>query len=205
MGGVGCPCNAVKKQAMTTAVLLDDIRLLVDRALSGDQHAMLEIFDRYRQRVFGLCYRMLGQREDAEDASQEAFHRVLGNLATWDQQRAFEPWLLTIAANRCRTKLARRKRETFPQLLPFAPADHRWTQATEAEHLREEMQLALRALPENHRRAFCLFHQSQCSYAEISSKLDVPEGTVKTWVHRARRELVQKLVARQVVEQHHAV
>ena len=86
-------------QLMTHATTsVDDIRPLVNQALNGDQHAMLRIVERYKQRVFGLCYRMLGQREDAEDVSQEAFVRVLKNLPSWDQTRAFEPWLMTIAA-----------------------------------------------------------------------------------------------------------
>ena len=90
--------------------ILEDIRLLVNRALAGDQLAMRQIVERYKQQVFRLCYHMLGQREDAEDVSQEAFVRVLKSLPRWDQQRAFEPWLMTIAANRCRTQLAQRKR-----------------------------------------------------------------------------------------------
>lgn len=190
---------------MTASLLFDDIRHVVDRALAGDQAAMLEIVNRYRQRVYRLCYRMLGQREDAEDVSQEAFVRVLKSLASWDQDRAFEPWLLTIAANRCRTKLARRKTQTTAQTLPFAPADHRWTREAEADQLHEELELALEGLPPKHQRAFRYFHQDQLSYFEIARKLAVPEGTVKTWVHRARREIVRKLVARQVVEQRNAV
>ena len=183
--------------------VLEDVRILVDRALSGDQHAMQQIVNRYKQRVYGLCYRMLGQREDAEDVSQEAFLRVLKSLPRWDQNRAFEPWLMTIAANRCRTKLARRK---IPeQSLPFAPADDRWTDETDAQHLLEEMQLVLQDLPENHRRAFELFHQRRLSYAEIATELKIPHGTVKTWVHRARNELIRRLILRQVLERRHAM
>ena len=137
--------------------------------------------------------------------SQEAFLRVLRNLASWDQQRAFEPWMLTIVANRCRTRLAQRRTRTPYQTLPFAPADERWTNATKANQLEEEIQLALAELPENHRSAFCLFHRQQASYAEIAEQLQVPEGTVKTWVHRARRELVRRLTARQVLENRHAM
>lgn len=187
------------------AQVIEDIHALVKRALSGDQHAMLKIVEQYKQRVYGLCYRMLGQREDAEDVSQEAFIRVLKNLPRWDQNRAFEPWLLTIAANRCRTKLAQRKRREPVQTLPFAPTDNRWSNATEAEQLLEEVDLALAGLPEKHRRAFSLFHRKQMGYAEISQELNVPQGTVKTWVHRARNELIKRLVARQVVEKRHAV
>lgn len=180
-------------------VLLDDIRSLVNQALGGDQWAMREIVERYKQRVFSLCYRMLGQREDAEDVSQEAFVRVLGALPRWDQQRAFEPWLMTIAANRCRTQLAQRQRREPTCTLPFAPADDRWSKQKDAEHLREEVDLALDAMPSNHQKAFTLFHKHQMAYAEIAAQLRIPVGTAKTWVHRARNELIRQLTARQVL------
>lgn len=190
---------------MANATAIDDIRVLVNQALQGDQSAMLQIVERYKQRVFGLCFRMLGQREDAEDISQEAFLRVLNNLTNWDQNRAFEPWLMTIAANRCRTQLARRKSNLAPQTLPFAPSDERWTNESRAEQLLEEIQLAVDTLPRSHARAFTLFHQKQLSYAEIATELGVPQGTVKTWVHRARHELIRRLTLRQVLETCHEV
>src|SRR5688572_21598845 len=88
-----------------------DLRLLVRRCLAGDQSAMLALVENFQGRVFGLCYRMLGQRQDAEDAAQETFVRVLKNLHRWDPGRDFEPWLLAIAGNRCRTALASRRRK----------------------------------------------------------------------------------------------
>lgn len=188
-----------------THLLRPEIGELVERAIAGDQQAMLQIVDRYRAQVFGLCFRMLGQREDAEDVSQEAFLRVLNNLSRWDPTRAFEPWLMTITANRCRTRLARRKKAAPVQTLPFAPADDRWTNEADADQLAEEIEFVAAGLPENHARAFSLFHRQQCSYAEIAETLGVPEGTAKTWVHRARHELVRRLCARQVLERRDAV
>ena len=196
---------AVEQTMSNTPVAVEDIRQLVNRATSGDQHAMLQIVDRYRQRVFNLCYRMLGQREDAEDTVQESFLRVLGNLTRWDQDRAFEPWLMTIVANRCRTLLARKKGREPVHALPFAPADDRWTMDSDAEQLLEEIQLVMKRIPDNHSRAFELFHKQQLSYAEIARTLDIPEGTAKTWVHRARHELVRRLADRDVLERKHAV
>ena len=187
-------------------VILEDIRLLVNRALGGDQVAMRNIVERYKQQVFRLCFQMLGQREDAEDVSQEAFVRVLKSLPRWDQRRAFEPWLMTIAANRCRTQLAQRqRRRQTVQSLPFAPSDDRWARSNDADHLLEEVELVLRKLPATHRQAFQLFHKKQMPYAKIAESLNVPVGTVKTWVHRARNELIQQLTARQVLEHRHAV
>ena len=78
---------------------------LITACLAGDQAAITELVEHYRSQVFGICFRMLGHRQDAEDATQETFLRVLNNLNQWDQQRPFEPWLFAIASNRCRTCL----------------------------------------------------------------------------------------------------
>src|SRR5258706_13026693 len=95
---------------MTTSErALDDLRPLIRRCLTGDQGAMLALVERFQGQVFGLCYRMLGQRQDAEDAAQETFVRLLKNLHRWDPGRDFQPWLLAIAGNRCRTALAARR------------------------------------------------------------------------------------------------
>src|SRR5687767_12551031 len=106
-----------------------DLQALVGLCLGGDQAAMIALVERYRGQVFGLCYRMLGQRQDAEDAAQETFVRILKNLHRWDQARDFEPWLLAIAGNRCRTALAARRRkpvaEAAVELLADDAPDHR--------------------------------------------------------------------------------
>lgn len=148
---------------------------------------------------------MLGHRQDAEDAVQETFARVAKHLAGWDQQRPIEPWLLTIAGNRCRTLLSRRK-TTLPLIDGLDPASHTAEQAQQAEVLDEEVQLALVELRPQHRRAFLLFHHDQLSYAEIAEEMDCPVGTVKTWVHRARTDLIQRLRDREVLaEKKHAM
>jgi RNA polymerase sigma-70 factor (ECF subfamily) len=183
----------------------DDVRELVGRCLRGDQAAMVQLVDMYRGQVFGLCYRMLRHRQDAEDVTQESFVRALRGLHTWDNQREFLPWLLAIAGNRCRTHLAARMRR--PGTSPLV--DHVSDDAVEvaaARNLAEEVELALANLREEYRQAFLLFHQHELSYAQISATLDCPLGTVKTWVHRARRELVAQLRQRGVVqESRHAV
>src|SRR5689334_8020433 len=120
--------------------LTDELRPLVRRCLSGCQTAMLDLVQRFQGPVFGLCYRMLGRREDAEDAAQETFIRVLRSLSHWDEGRDFEPWLLAIAGNRCRTALAHRKRKPAPECLddvpPVAEEEHGY-------HLAEEVPRAL--------------------------------------------------------------
>jgi RNA polymerase sigma-70 factor, ECF subfamily len=169
-----------------------DLQSLVGQCLTGDQAAMLALVERFRGQVFGLCYRMLGQRQDAEDAAQETFVRVLKNLHRWDQARDFEPWLFAIAGNRCRTALSARKRrpmsEAILDIIPDKEPDHR-----PAQQLAEEVQLALATLRDEYRQAFVLFHEQELSYADIAAAMEVPLGTIKTWVHRARRELIEYL------------
>ncbi len=166
---------------------------------------MLDLVARFQDRVFGLCYRMLGQRQDAEDAAQETFVRVLNNLARWDANRDFEPWLLAIAGNRCRTALAVRARRPTAQPIVVAPAD-RSVELQAARQLGEEVELALQRIRDEYRQAFVLFHEQELSYEEIAAVMQCPLGTVKTWIHRARIELIRLLREREVVqERRHAM
>lgn len=181
-------------------MLSDDVRELVGRCLRGDQSAMLELVEQYRGQVFGLCYRMLRHRQDAEDVTQECFVRALRSLHRWDNQREFLPWLLAIAGNRCRTMLSARMRQPASSSLVEHISDNT-LEVTEAKNLAEEVELALGTLRAEYRQAFLLFHQHELSYAEISTTLGCPLGTVKTWVHRARRELIARLAQRGVVQE----
>jgi RNA polymerase sigma-70 factor (ECF subfamily) len=183
----------------------EDLQTLVKQCLEGNQSAMLALVDRFRGQVFGLCYRMLGQRQDAEDAAQETFVRVLRNLHRWDPERAFEPWLLAIAGNRCRTAIStRRRRPAGEGLIEQIPDNTPDEQS--AASLSEEVHRALASVRPEYRQAFVLFHEQELSYAEIAEAMEVPLGTIKTWVHRARRELVEELRRRGVVpESRHAV
>ena len=177
--------------------MASDLAVLVNQCLDGNQIALREFVERFRGQVYGLCYRMLRQKEDAEDATQETMLRVVKNLHRWDQSRAIEPWLFTIAGNRCRTKLARRISRPNNLSLEHPVEDTR-ALSEEVELLSEEIQLALLGLRTNYREAFRLFHEKEMCYADIAETLDIPLGTVKTWVHRARRELVTKLKSRGV-------
>ena len=184
---------------------LDELRSLVGQCLAGSQSAMLMLVERFRGQVFGLCYRMLGQRQDAEDAAQETFVRVLKNLHRWDQGRDFEPWLLAIAGNRCRTALAARRRRPVADSAVELIADDAPDQRP-GQLLAEEVQLALAELRAEYRQAFLLFHDHELSYGEIAEAMDVPLGTIKTWVHRARRELIDLLRQRgAIAEARHAM
>ena len=94
---------------------------LVKAVRSGDPQATRLLFEQFHGIVFGLCYRMLNHRQDAEDVTQDTFLRALRGIFGFDPARPIRPWLLEIAANRCRTALAVRMRR--PKLTPVSAAD----------------------------------------------------------------------------------
>jgi RNA polymerase sigma-70 factor (ECF subfamily) len=174
-------------------------RDLILCCLAGDEAAVVELVDLYRDRVFRFCYRMLGQHQDAEDAAQETFVRVFRSLAAWDRDREFEPWLLAIAGNRCRTMLAARKRIPTTGLVAEEQLIDRRPDGALLRSLREEVQLALLGLRPEHREAFVMFHENGLSYDQIADAIRRPLGTVKTWIHKARQQLMAQLRQRDVV------
>jgi RNA polymerase sigma-70 factor (ECF subfamily) len=179
--------------------LSDDVRKLVNRCLAGEQAAFEELVDTYAGQVFALCFRMLRHRQDAEDVTQDSFVRALRSLRRWDPEREFLPWLLAIAGNRCRTLLSARTRR--PAARPLVDGMNESAATLDPTHnLTEEIERALGTLRLEYRQAFLMFHEHQLSYAQISEALGCPLGTVKTWVHRARHELILELKQRGVIE-----
>ena len=175
---------------------------LVQQCLTGDELALRAFMQRYQGLVFSLCQRMLGHREDAEDVAQESFLRVFRNLHRWDQQRPLKPWLMTIMANRCRTALERRSKLPGQNDLAIDLAEERREHSKHSQDaldLGEELELALGELRYEYRTCFVLFYQEELSYQEIGEVLECPQGTVKTWLHRARAQLVKLLRERSVV------
>jgi RNA polymerase sigma-70 factor (ECF subfamily) len=171
-----------------------EIQRLVADCLAERPEAMGQLVSRFRGPVLGLCYRMLGQWQDAEDAAQETFLRVARSLSSWDSRRDFEPWLLAIAANRCRTLLARRQREPVAEPLR-EPVTARPFESTAAslQGLSEEIDRVLATLPADWSLALRLFHQEGLDYQQVAQRLGRPVGTVKTWVHRARLLMLDRL------------
>src|SRR5690606_16014596 len=117
--------------------------------------------------VLRLCERMMGCRHDAEDVAQETFVRAVRSMARWDATRPLEPWLLAIAANRCRTALGRRRELVFDQQTMAESCSSRGGDDLPAGDLSEEVERALEEIRDEYRQAFCLFHTEQLAYAEI--------------------------------------
>ena len=167
---------------------------LVRHCLLGQESAMRTLVERYQSDVYGLCVHMLRHNHDAEDVVQEVFLRVFRSLKCWDSARPLRPWIMTIAVNRCRTWLSRRVRIPEPvehlNDVPSRPHDAPEVELTEALHE------AIGELRVEYREAFILFHEQGRSYEEIAEVMQRPVGTIKTWLHRARAQLLTTLQCR---------
>lgn len=172
--------------------MLKDEQALVDLCLQGDQQAHYHFVERYQSLVFGVCLRMLNDRQEAEDAAQDVFVRAIRSLRRWDRERPLRPWLLTIASNRCRTYLHQRRRRPSASEYAEDIADPRAEQDGSQE-LWQEIRRSLDELRPDYRKVFLLFHEQGLSYDEMSSLTGKPIGTLKTWLHRARNEMLQML------------
>ena len=174
-----------------------DDRALVEALRSGDPQAPSWLLLHFHSVVFGLCYRMMRHRQDAEDVTQETFLRALGSIAGFDADRPLRPWLLGIAANRCRTALGRKGRRPITTDSVEESVDHRPARI-DPDDLAGELERALGLLRTEYRMVFTLFHELGLPYEEIALAIDRPVGTVKTWLHRARAELAEYLTRRGV-------
>ncbi len=172
---------------------------LIQQALQGDMEAWGEIVRRYKEAVFGVALGIMGNAADAEDVAQDAFIRAYENLRRYDLTRKFSTWIFTIAANICKNKL---RRERF-----FAPlkdvsrlAGAGGDPATQVAREQRQMlvQQALAALDEKYRAPLVLYYYADLEYQEIAQALGLPEGTVKTRIHRAKLALKEWLAAKGV-------
>lgn len=168
----------------------DDAKL-VRRCLAGDGMAIGQLVSRFQGDVYGLCVRLLHHRQDAEDVAQEVFLRVFRSLEGWDPSRPLKPWVMSITVNRCRTHLAQRSRR--PECVDFLQETVASPPADDSGELVREIRHALEGLRLEYRTVFVLFHEQGQGYEEIALALDRPVGTVKTWLHRARQELLDRL------------
>jgi len=170
---------------------------LVQRCLLGQADAIRQLVERFQPEVFGLCVRLLHHRHDAEDVTQEVFLRVFRSLRRWDASRPFKPWLMGITVNRCRTWLAQRARR--PELVDYLQDTAPSPPADDSAELLREIRAAVDDLRPDYRTVFVLFHEHGQPYEEIAQALERPVGTVKTWLHRARLEVLEQLQRRGMV------
>ena len=174
-----------------------DEAALVRRCLRGNAEAMQALVERFQAEVYGLCVRLLSHRHDAEDVTQEVFLRIFRSLRRWDPTRPLKPWIMSIAINRCRTWLSQRSRR--PELADYLQETAADRPADDSTELVREIEAALAELRPEYRTVFVMFHEQGEPYEEIAEALDRPVGTIKTWLHRARLEVLERLRRRGMV------
>ena len=168
---------------------------LVRAALSGNQDACRALVARHQHAVYNLALRLLRDPAAAEDVAQDTFLKTFQRLHTFDTSRRLTPWLLRIAHNTAIDVLRRRVPPAASLLND--PVDGSASTAAEADLERRELRDALSdgigALRPQYRAAIVLRYQHELSYAEVADVMGVPVGTAKTYVHRARRDLAERL------------
>jgi RNA polymerase sigma-70 factor (ECF subfamily) len=172
-------------------------RSLVRRTLRGEQQAFGELVRGYQATVFNVCYRIMGERREAEDMTQETFLRAHKHLRTYDQDRPFGPWIRRIAANHCLNEIKRRKLITFPldQELEGMTQEVRHRPEAAILHKERSSQIrdAIMTLPTHYRAVVELRHFFDMSYKEIAELLEIPLSDVKSHLFRARKSLAERL------------
>jgi RNA polymerase sigma-70 factor, ECF subfamily len=171
------------------------------QAQKGDQQAFTNIVEAYQKPVFNLCYRMLNNAEDAEDAAQETFLRAYRSLKQYDHSRQFSTWLLSIAAHYCIDQIRKNRmnlisledqpNQEIPDKLPGPES----TLSKREEQNR--MRLLLDKLNPTDRAAIIMYYWYDCSYDEIAQSLSLSESAIKSRLHRARKEMARLWISQQ--------
>lgn len=166
---------------------------LIESARS-DAQAFAELVVRYQDRLYTYLYRMTGSREDAQDLAQETFVRAYRALPRFNLEAPFRPWLYKIATNLAINHIKGKKpvlvlEEYVPSRLDTPE------QQVEASEVHRIVAAAIAELPETYRPVVLMRHIEDLSYDEIGRALDLPIGTVKVRLHRARATLQAKLAA----------
>ncbi len=170
----------------------------------GDMVAFSEMVNRYKDRLMNVIGRMLSSTEEAEDIVQETFVRVYQHRQSFNFQHCFSTWIYTISLNLARNELRKRKKFKFFDISDMQ--GHEAEFAVEPKlpsRLPQALDTAVKALPEKYRTAFLLRDVQELPYDEVAKVLDVPLGTVKSRVNRARLILRDKLQPR--LEEHNAL
>jgi len=176
----------------------DREHLWVSQAMAGDQGAFAELVDAYQGPVYNLCYRMLGNPNEAEDAAQETFLRVYRRFDSYDPSRKFSSWILSIASHYCVDRLRRRRGVTLSMeelrtwrwLPDDKPKPEDRTLSNERDRLVRDL---LKELPEQYRLAIILRYWHDLSYEEIADITSSTVSAVKSRLHRARQAMAHML------------
>jgi RNA polymerase sigma-70 factor (ECF subfamily) len=163
----------------------------------GDMVAFNSMVDRYKNRLMNVIGRMLSSAEEAEDIVQETFVRVYQHRQSFNFKHCFSTWIYTIALNLARNELRKRKKFKFYEISEMQGNEKEFAvDAKVPTRLPQVLENAIRQLPEKYRIAFVLRDVQELPYDEVAKILNVPLGTVKSRVNRARLMLRDKLQPR---------
>jgi RNA polymerase sigma-70 factor (ECF subfamily) len=169
---------------------------IVDLLRGGAAEAAFgRLVERYERKVFRLCCSLLRDPDQAKDAAQESLVRVWKALPRFDGRAALSTWIYTIARNRCLSVIERR-RELDSLADPEVEREVEAAQAVAPERQQDHLAVLrelVEELPERYRRALTLFYYEERSVGEVAQMLGLPEGTIKTNLHRARALLLERV------------
>ena len=179
-------------------------RDLIQQCLSGNRDAFRKLIEPHQDFVFRVALSVLGRREEAEEAAQDAFVRAYRGLVSFSGQVPFQAWLYRIAVRTAlNARRRRRRRRLLERLTPpswFGSLASARTDAPDVEVAKRDVRIRLRAtidrLPRKLHEVVVLTYLDELACGEIAEILDIPEGTVKSRLHRAREKL-QKEIKRQ--------
>jgi RNA polymerase sigma-70 factor (ECF subfamily) len=170
---------------------------LIRKVKKGDLVAYGAFIQDYQSSVFNVCYRVLGNRQDAEDLTQEAFLRAYNKISSYDLSRPFGPWMRTLAANLCYNHLKRARlnrvpledeRDTIKDDSKYGPEG-----VLEINQEHTALYHAIWKLPDTQRMALELRHFQGLSYQEMAEALKLPLNTVRSHLYRGRQKLAELL------------
>jgi len=181
-------------------------RELITEVLNGNENLFYFLVRRYEKQILNYIYRLVKQREEAEDLAQETFTKAFFALRQYDHTYEFSTWLFRIALNVCRDYFRRRKIAFFSLNTPVGEEEEtEWGELIEQNsfpdpdgeldnrELRRELEKAIDHLPLKFKEVIVLRHLEGLSYSDISEITNLPAGTVKTYLHRARKKLQKEL------------
>lgn len=165
---------------------------VVARCLRGDTAAFALLVERYERVLFSVALRMLGDAEDARDATQDAFVKVYQRLGDYNAEYRFFSWIYRILTNECLNAL--RARRPHEPDVPETSTTSGALEALELEERRQAVQNAIAGLPPDYRDVLILRHFAELSYEEVADTLAIPLKTVKSRLYTARQQLGHRLL-----------
>lgn len=177
---------------------------LIREALGGDDTAYTKLMKKYHDAIFSFIFRMVHDREQVEDLTQEAFIKAFASLKNFNEEFAFSTWLYKIATNNSIDYIRKRKLQMYSIDKPIESKDSDYTFELPDDSYEADKELisdqrtvllkrAIDQLPEKYRRVIMLRHAEERSYEEIAAMLKLPIGTVKAHIFRARELLYKQL------------